>query len=160
MIRGLDRSDRSLARRTLVHVAVFAGGSALLVAILSVALIAVARALLPAPADADREEERPATTARAAAAEEARPRRRARADAEAEPAEDGEAARPARAAPESESWPKCCDALQAMTRTAPPGEKNSYMAAAGACRGLTGSAQGRQVVQHMLEGRDLPEACQ
>lgn len=157
----MSRSDRSLARRTLVHVAVLVGGSALLVAILSLALIAVARAILPPRAEAAGEEARPSSTGKlAAGAEEARPARGARRDPEAEPAEEGEAARPARTTPESESWPKCCDTLRELSRTAPPGQRGAYSAALGACNGLAGSPQARQVIQHMLEGRDLPEACQ
>lgn len=152
----MSLSDRSLVRRTLVHVAAFVGGSVLLIGLLSAVLISVARAILPAQEEPAEEEAPPAATSRAASARGVRPARR-----DEEPASDeGERARPAPDKPEVDRWPQCCDALDDIAKSAPSGEKGTYLAAASACRGLAGSPRGRQVIQNMLDERPLPDACE
>jgi hypothetical protein len=56
----------------------------------------------------------------------------------------------------------CCAALQQNSASAPPHQKGAYIAAAGACRSLISSPQGRAAlaqVRAMLMGANVPASC-
>ena len=56
----------------------------------------------------------------------------------------------------------CCNAIAGNAASAPPQQKGIYLAAAGACRQLMGSAQGRAAlasIRAQLAGASIPAAC-
>ena len=140
-----------------MHVAIFTAGSVAFVALMSLLLVRLAQAILPAAsdeADPDDTEAEEATSTRSTAKS-----RRAKAKsavAAAKPAAEPE--EPPQET-EAERWGVCCDALDDVVKAAPSEDQIIYQSAARACRGLAGSAQGRQTIKNLLDGRSVPPEC-
>lgn len=70
---------------------------------------------------------------------------------------------PQKERPAGKDIPACCTALRMSARSAAPGHKGRYLAAAGACDALRHSAATAQqltkIMQQVLSGATVPEAC-
>ncbi|EYF01985.1 hypothetical protein [Chondromyces apiculatus] len=157
-------SDRSLARRTLKQVALFAVGSALFVALTSTLLVVIARALLPpeplvegarparAVDEASTEDQAPA-----AATSRARPGRRRGVPTTSPKSAASVAVEKADA--EEAQWARCCDALEETAKKSSPEDRLVYHAAIGACRGTLGKPNARDSIRTLIQGKSLPPEC-
>ncbi|AKT42665.1 hypothetical protein [Chondromyces crocatus] len=149
-------TDRSLTRRTLIHIAVFAGGSVALLALLSGLLLWVSGRVVPAVVEV-RED------ASAGVSKRAGPRRapgiEPQREGSASEAVEESSVEPAEPHPEEERWARCCDALDRAARQAPAEDRLIYQAAQRACRGVLGDAKGGEAIRAMLKEENLPPEC-